>query len=106
MLSLTPAEDFIAGEIDKPDQVAIKRGGEGRVDGAQIHMLSYLGETWGTGAPRFSAAQAIEYTHKVTDAGGAVTWDVPVSLDGRIGEAFLDQLTSIGKSLTKSPGQP
>jgi hypothetical protein len=98
MLSLTPDEDFTAGEIDKPDQVAIKRTADGRVDGAQTHMLSYLGETWGMGAPRFSAGQAIEYTHKVTDAGGAVTWDVPVGLDGKIGEAFLQQLTAIGKS--------
>jgi hypothetical protein len=101
MLSLTPDEDFTAGEIDKPDQVAIKRAADGRVDGAQIQMLSYLGETWGMGAPRFSADQAIEYTHKVTDAGGAVTWDVPVGLDGKIGEAFLQQLTAIGKSFGK-----
>jgi len=64
-------------------------------------MLSYLGETWGMGSPRFTAAQAIEYTQKVTNAGGAVTWDVPVGFDGKIGEPFLEQLTAIGKSLTK-----
>jgi hypothetical protein len=104
MLSLTPNEDFIAGEIDKPDQVAIKRSADGSVDGAQIHMLSYLGETWGMGAPRFTAAQAIGYTQTVTNAGGAVTWDVPVGLDGKIGEAFLGQLSAIGKSLTNSRG--
>jgi hypothetical protein len=102
MLSLTPYEDFTAGEIDKPELVAIKRGADGQIDGTQIHMLSYLGQTWGMGAaPRFSAAQAIEYTHKVTNAGGAVTWDVPVGLDGKIGEPFLDQLAAIGKSFAK-----
>jgi hypothetical protein len=101
MLSLTPYEDFTAGEIDKPDLAAIRRAADGHIDGAQIHMLSYLGETWGMGAPRFTAAQAIEYTHKVTNAGGAVTWDVPVGLDGKIGAAFLEQLGAIGKSLTR-----
>jgi hypothetical protein len=68
-------------------------------------MLSYLGETWGMGAaPRFTVAQAVEYTHKVTSAGGAVTWDVPVGLDGKIGEAFLEQLSAIGKSLAGDAG--
>jgi len=105
MLSLTPYEDFTAGEIDKPDQVAIRRAADGQIDGAQIHMLSYLGETWGMGAPRFTAAQAIDYTRKVTNAGGAVTWDVPVGLDGKIGQAFLEQLAAIGKSLSKPAGQ-
>jgi hypothetical protein len=106
MLSLTPYEDFTAGEIDKPELVAVKRAADGRVDGAQIHMLSYLGETWGIGAPRFTAAQAIEYTQKVTTAGGAVTWDVPVGLDGKIADVFLDQLSVIGKSLTTPPRHP
>jgi hypothetical protein len=105
MLSLTPDEDFTAGEIDKPEQVAIKRAADGRVDGAQIHMLSYLGETWGMGAPRFTADQAVEFTRKVTNAGGAVTWDVPVGIDGKIGEAFLQQLTAIGKSLGGDGGR-
>ena len=43
---------------------------DGQIDGAQIHMLSYLGESWRVGAPRFSAEQAIGYAGKVTDAGG------------------------------------
>jgi len=96
MLSLTPYEDFTAGEIDMPGEVAIKRAADGLIDGAQIHMLSYLGETWGTGAPRFTADQAVE---KVANAGGAVPWDVPVGLDGKIAEPFLDRLSAIGKSL-------
>jgi hypothetical protein len=27
---------------------------DGKVDGVQIHMLSYLGRTWGMGEPRFT----------------------------------------------------
>jgi len=102
ILSLTPHEDFTAGEIDKPDLVTIRRDSRGKVDGARIHMLSYLGENWGRGAaPRFSDEQVIAYTKKVRDAGGAVTWDVPVHLDGTIAQPFLDQLAALSRALGK-----
>jgi len=101
MLSLTPCEDFTAGEIDKPELVTIRRAAVGKIDGIQIHMLSYLGETWGKGAPRFTTDQVIAYTRKVRDAGGAVTWDVPVDLDGTIAQPFLDQLAALAKALGK-----
>jgi len=99
MLSLTPHEDFTAGEIDKPELVTIRRASGGKIDGAQIHMLSYLGQTWGKGTPRFTNEQVIAFTKKVRDAGGAVTWDVPVDLDGTIPPAFLDQLAALHKAL-------
>jgi hypothetical protein len=99
MLSITPHEDFIAGEIDKPEMATIRRAAGGKVDGTQLHMLSYLGQTWGTGDPRFTAAEVIAHTKKVVDAGGAVTWDVPVQLNGTIPQPFLDQLTALGKAM-------
>jgi hypothetical protein len=101
MLSLTPYEDFTAGEIDKPELVTIRRAADGQIDGTQIHMLSYLGTTWGMGTPRFTSEQVIEYTRKVRQAGGAVTWDVPVELNGAIPQSFLDQLAALGKALGK-----
>jgi len=70
------------------------------MDGTQIHMLSYLGETWGSGAPRFSADQ-VAYTRKIRDLGGSVTWDVPVEIDGTITQPFLDQLAALGKAFPK-----
>lgn len=100
MLSLTPHEDFTAGEIDKPEMVTIRRSADGRVDGTQIHMLSYLGETWGMGdKPRFTPEQAVEFTKKVTSQGGAVTWDVPVAMSGKIADVFLEQLEAVGKAV-------
>jgi hypothetical protein len=99
MLSVTPHEDFIAGEIDKPEFVTVRRAEGGKLDGAQIHMLSYLGRTWGMGDPRFTAAEVIGYTKKVVDAGGAVTWDVPVQLNGTISQPFLDQLIALRKAI-------
>jgi len=99
MLSITPYEDFIAGEIDKPELVTIRRQEDGKVDGARLHMLSYLGETWGRGNPRFSNEQVIGYTRKIVNAGGAVTWDVPLELNGTISQPFLDQLNALGKAI-------
>jgi len=46
MISLTPEEDFTVGEIDNPELVTIRRAVGGKVDGAQHHMLSFLGEKW------------------------------------------------------------
>jgi hypothetical protein len=45
MLSITPYEDFTAGEIDKPELMTARRSTEGKIDETQIHMLSYLGQT-------------------------------------------------------------
>jgi len=103
MMSITPYEDFTAGEVDKPELVTIRRGGDGRIDGSQIQMLSYLGETWGMGEPRFTAEQVIAHTRKIREAGGAVTWDVPVELNGTIAKPFLDQLGELGKAMGTKP---
>lgn len=100
MLSLTPDEDFTAGEIDKPDLVTVRRAAEGKIDGTQLHMLSFLGPSWGHGdQPRFSTEDVIGYTRKFRQQGGAVTWDVPVELNGAIAKPFLDQLAALGKAL-------
>lgn len=95
ILSITPDEDFTAGEIDKPDQVVVRRSVDGKVDGTQVHMLSYLGQTWGRDAPRFTTEEVIGYSRKMWSVGGAVTWDTPVELNGRISEPFLDQLKAL-----------
>jgi hypothetical protein len=97
ILSLTPHEDFTAGEIDKPELFTVRRAADGQMDGTQIHMLSFLGEKWGMGAPRFTTEQVIRYSRKVWGAGGAVTWDVPVETDGKIRSAFLPQLMALSK---------
>jgi hypothetical protein len=101
IVSMSPSDDYTAGEIDKPELAAVRRAADGRVDGAQVHMLSFLGEKWGSGAPRFTTDQVITYTKKIRDFGGSVTWDVPVKLDGTIPQPFLDQLAALGKAFPK-----
>jgi hypothetical protein len=92
ILSVTPHEDYSAGEINFPDRLMIRRAIDGKVDGARIHVLSFLGETWGRGKPRFNDDQVAEYTQTVVKAGGVFTWDVPVGRSGLIALEFMDQL--------------
>jgi hypothetical protein len=91
ILSMTPQQDFIAGEIDDP----------ALLDGAQIHVLSHLGAQWGMGAPRFTIEQIVEWSRKIANAGGAITWDVPVQPGGSMPAEFMEQLTALGKALKK-----
>ncbi len=102
LISQSTEEDYMAGEIDKPDLASVHRGRDGLMDGAQIHMLSFLGTSWGHGTPRFSTDQVVEFTAKIRHYGGSVTWDVPVGLDGTIAEPFLDQLAALGKAFPKT----
>ncbi|MBI1898008.1 MAG: alpha-L-fucosidase [Acidobacteria bacterium] len=99
LISMTPYEDYIAGEIDHTERLSIRHASDGKVDGRQIHVLTYMGRTWGMGEPRFDAAEAIQWSKAVTGHGGAITWDVPVERNGRISEPVLDRLLAIGKAL-------
>ena len=98
-LSITPHEDYLAGEIDKPELWTPKRHADGKADGAQIHVLSYLGATWGQGAPRFAAADAIVFAKKVAEAGGVITWDTPIQKGGTFAPDFVAQLKAIGEAM-------
>jgi hypothetical protein len=98
-ISLTPYEDYTAGETNAMDRVYVKRVVDGRADGAQIHRLIFLGRTWGRGPQRFSDEQAVAFTRDFMAQGGVVTWDVPIQPNGLISKPFLAQLTVIGKAV-------
>ena len=101
LISMTPYEDYIAGEIDQPDRITIRRATEGKMDGSQVHILTYLGKTWGMGEPRFDADEAIKWSNFVIGQGGVITWDAPVERTGRIPQPFLDRLAAVGKALSR-----
>ena len=84
----TEHEDYTAGEISEAFPVWSGRW----LDGAQIHVLSYLGENWCRGLPRFPDAFVVGYTQHVREQGGVITWDVPITPEGRIPEPFIEQL--------------
>ncbi|MCD6286569.1 MAG: alpha-L-fucosidase [Anaerolineae bacterium] len=95
-------EDYTAGEIASalPECPGpwVERNGHT----AQYHILSYLGESWCKGRPRFPDELVVGYTKHVTSKGGVITWDVPIERGGLIPEPFVEQLTAIGKSMRKS----
>ncbi len=96
LITVSPEEDYIAGEINDPEKVEIRRQTEGRIDGSQIHVLTFLGETWGKGKPRFTAEQLAAYSNNILSKKGVITWDVPPGIDGRIPESYFSLLKSAG----------
>jgi len=94
VISLTEHEDYTAGEISDafPDC-------PGRwVDGAQYHILSYLGSNWARQPARFVDEFVVGYTKDVNAKGGVVTWDVPITEEGSIPEPFVRQLRLLGNT--------
>lgn len=102
-ISISPDEDYTAGEIDKPDLWTPKRVEDGIIDGAQVHVLTFLGERWGMGKPRFTTDQAVDFSQKVAAAGGVITWDTPIQKGGTFAPEFLNQLKAIGEWFSSSP---
>ena len=94
--SLTPAEDYTAGEINDAEKLVCP-GPE--IDGRQYHMLSFLGKFWCQSPPRFTDEQVVAITKGITGKGGVVTWDVPILSDSTIPEPFLRQLRVLGKAM-------
>jgi hypothetical protein len=92
VISHSDCEDYTAGEISDAFPVCPGRW----VDGAQYHILSYLGDWWGGGSPRFTDGFVRGYTEYVNRKGGVVTWDVPIGKAGAIPQAYIDQLRVIG----------
>jgi len=99
IMSLTPYEDYTAGEINNPESISYRHTFDETIDGRQIHILSYLGRTWGQGDPRFTEEQIIKYSLDVNEQGGAVSWDVPPLRNGTISDDFMKQLVKIGEAL-------
>ncbi|MSR81373.1 MAG: glycoside hydrolase family 32 protein [Candidatus Latescibacteria bacterium] len=95
-------EDYTAGEIagalpECPGPWVERNGHR-----ARYHVLSYLGQSWCQGPPRFPEEMAVGYTRHVTSRGGVITWDVPIERKGLIPGDFLRQLGAIGAAQTKN----
>ncbi len=105
IISMTAHEDYTAGELDNALALGFAAPGlhfrpvEPTVGGRQFHLLTYLGQGWGSGAPRFPLDLVRGYTQYVTERGGAITWDVPIGNDGAIPAIFLDQLRALPTTL-------
>jgi alpha-L-fucosidase len=105
-LSLAPQEDYIAGEVSKLDWWSVRRQAEGKFDGAQLHVLTYLGQDWGRGTPRFSTEEAVAFSLKVVAERGAISWDTPTQTNGTFAPEYLAQLKAIGDAVAAAKIPP
>ena len=69
---------------------------------ARYHVLSYLGESWCKGNPRFPDELVVGYTKHIMSKGGVITWDVPIERSGLIAQTYVAQLRAIHTSIRKS----
>ena len=61
------------------------------VDGAQYHVLTFMGPYWCRGLPRFPDDLVTGYTRHINSLEGVISWDVPTSRAGLIPEPFMRQ---------------
>ena len=97
-LSVTPYEDYTAGEINMPEMMSY-RTQNGLADDSQLQILTYAGQGWGSGDPRYSADEIIFFSKRVIDNFGAFTWDVPTNSKGQIDELFINLFKTVGAEL-------
>lgn len=99
---LSEEEDFTAGELNSYLYIPFghhrmrEDTRDGRVAQAQLHLLNFLGKNWGQGdAPRLPEDLTLAWTRYILQNGGAVTWDVPTSAQGKVPQPFVDMLSKV-----------
>jgi hypothetical protein len=102
-------EDFTTGEQNQFLDQPVSRW----VDGAQWHILSFLGggqsrigAAWAMPGARYSKQELIEYISDVNRAGGVVSIDVLLFRDGELDRSQLEILRAIRPGLANSQAQP
>ncbi len=98
-----PKEDYFSGETNEPQQHVITSPHFGKHN-IRAQMLTYLGNTWYFGnKPRFSEKKTAQITRNLTQHGGCVAWDVPITPQGTIVKSFLPHLKAIGNAAHENP---
>ncbi len=96
----TAYEDYTSGEVADMLPVTVNAAWQAHTlgqdgEGAQFHVLTFMGRYWGQSPPRFPDALVVGYTAYVSQHGGVITWDVPHTSEGRIPPDFVRQLSSL-----------
>ncbi|MFA6133723.1 MAG: alpha-L-fucosidase [Phycisphaerae bacterium] len=98
---LTEYEDYTAGELSHAFPATLRASYTPPltrfIGGAQYHVLSFLGDWWGQGNPRFCEEFVVGFTKNINAFEGVVTWDVPPTPTGRIPDDFIRQLAALRK---------
>jgi hypothetical protein len=100
LTSMTPQEDYTAGECDSMFPVCKGRWIEIEDKPVQWHVLTYAGSYWGRGEPRFPDEFVIGYTKHANQHDGVITWDIPVSHTGQIPQVFIEQMKNLNAACT------
>ena len=107
LYSMTEFEDYTPGEIERdmtvapgnlPDYSRLSSFSR-YLNGAQLHILTILGEWWGKGPVRFPDELTIGYTKFINSKEGVVTWDLPLTPSGLIDEEFRPQLAALARAI-------
>lgn len=107
LYSMTEYEDFTPGEIERdlpvapgclPDYSRLQNFSR-QLNGAQLHVLTVMGEWWGKGPLRFPDELTIAYTKYFNSKGGVVSWDVPLTSTGLLDEGFRLQVEALGHAI-------
>jgi len=101
VISMTPYEDYTAGELNDLWIGNKWQQPKSFIDGAQLHVLTYLGHWWGEGPIRLDIDSAAGYTNHINKYDGVVTWDIPITRNGLIPEPFLEILAGIGSRVQR-----
>jgi len=107
LYSITECDDYTPGEIERDMTVAAGntpdysrlQNYERFLNGAQLHVLTIMGEWWGKGPVRFPDELTIGYTKFINSRGGVVSWDAPLTQRGLIDEAFWPQVKALGQAI-------
>ena len=72
---------------------------EGFSEKIPLHFLTFLGEFWGIGEPRFPVEVVTGWTQHINNMGGTVSWDCPLTDSGKIPDKVYEQLAVLSKRI-------
>lgn len=106
IVCVTEYEDYTAGEISTAFPVTRTESWvkplERFVDGAQYHMMSFIGLTWGNAKLRFCDEFVIGATKGVLAHEGVMTWDVAIGEKGLIHSDSMRQIAALRDAIQKN----
>ena len=77
---------------------------EGASEKIPLHFLTFLGDFWGVGDPRFPVEVVTGWTQHINNMGGTVSWDCPLTNSGEIPDKVYKQLAVLSGKVNAEIG--